>query len=83
MILLSPGERRDIWKRMYGHKLEDGGSWYQVYGVNEASRDIAKAQAENILKWGNEICLEHGHKRGYARHECLKCWQALRKEIEG
>lgn len=50
----------------------------------EVFREIAKRQRDDTLKqfikWGDEVCMEHGMKK---RRRCDKCWSSLQKEIEG
>ena len=50
--------------------------------VRSDAKKISLAQLKNVVEWGQEICLEHGHKNrgGKARRECYKCWQAIGKE---
>jgi len=54
--------------------------------VNQAQHDRTLKIAETLIrkecdkewvKWGDEVCMEHGMKK---RRRCDKCWQARKEE---
>ena len=50
----------------------------------EFIRTVAKEQARQIHKWGEEICLDVDHENYRTfKHECRDCWQEFRAELEG
>ena len=77
MILLSPEEIKEVY-----HSCSVGG-----FIRSEVEKAIARAQLKKVVEWGNEDCTEHGFiiteevLKYPPRHQCPKCWQVLRKEV--
>lgn len=63
--------------------LTDEEIWKIRDESNNRCRDIAKAQAKNLVEWGDEVCLKHKVPTFGARvrRECYICMQALRREV--
>jgi len=46
------------------------------YGVTASEVEVAQAQLDKVLKWGDELCTEHeGMGLNGLRRECVECWQ--------
>ena len=70
MILLTPEELAEL---QFYQEPDNESIGYE--------KNIAKAQAKKILKWGDELC-PHWNSEWHLKHYCPKCWQELQKECE-
>lgn len=53
--------------------------WDEIDLVRKAQADISfKAGQEEVMKWGDVVCMEHGMRK---QRRCDTCWQAKLKEL--
>ena len=84
MILLTKHEAEEAINPMLGLIQRFLGVGEKVTGRDA---QIAKAQLKKVAEWGNEKCphivdLGEVGTMGLPNRACVKCWQALLKEVE-
>lgn len=83
--MLTDTQRRDV-----AHKLS-----HELFPIKPTELQYleagAKAQAEKLIAWGNEICMTPGHpslltsyslRDRWRRFDCSDCMQQLKQEVE-
>ena len=83
-ILLTPEELGNIRRNVECPDAKADLYLDMMRFTDEVAKAIAQAQAQKIIEWGVEICMnvDHENYRTY-KHECRNCWQALKAELEG
>lgn len=59
-------------RKPFHHQIIDK---FRSYGRTQWDIDgLLKAQLLKVVKWGDEVCMEHGMRK---RRRCDKCWQSF------
>ena len=77
-VLLTPEETHEIAER-----INRGNCHWDTFR-NKQDKAVAKAQAQRIAEWGEDICREHQthiDPQLVKRLDCPKCWQAFKEEV--